>query len=78
MAVEFRLAIENRLGINMPMLSLTAGVTLSSIAMRMVKAASAGSDDSDMATRVLPHKTDDEFGRRTGRRARSPYAVKLG
>jgi len=60
MAVELRLAIESRLGIDLPMLSLTAGTTLSSIAMRIVKASSTGLDDGDIVTAALHHETDEE------------------
>jgi acyl carrier protein len=59
MAVELRLAVESRLGIDLPMLSLTASTTLSSIAMRIVKASSTGLDD-DIVTAALHHETNDE------------------
>ena len=56
MAVELRLALESRLGIDIPILSLSDGTTLTKIAARIVLALS---DESagDMAQTVAQHET---------------------
>jgi hypothetical protein len=56
MALELRLAIEARLGQELPLLSVGGGATLSAIATRIVKTAEASEGRDDTADRMARHE----------------------
>jgi NADPH:quinone reductase-like Zn-dependent oxidoreductase/acyl carrier protein len=57
MAVELRLALESRLGLTMPLLSMAEGVSLASLAARILATATGkGSQDQDIAAAALRHE----------------------
>jgi hypothetical protein len=67
MAVELRLALENRLRIDLPLVSLAEGTSVASIAARLAATVSAGSKDGELIALVARHEGIDD--------ARSPMAA---
>ena len=59
MAVELRLALENRLRVDLPLVSLTEGTSVSSIAIRLTAAVSTGSQDGDVIALAAHHEVID-------------------
>jgi phthiocerol/phenolphthiocerol synthesis type-I polyketide synthase C len=59
MAVELRLALENRLRIDLPLMSLAEGTSIASIAARMVGAFSGGSKDAEVMALTARHESLD-------------------
>ena len=60
MAVELRLALENRLRVDLPLVSLTVGTSVVSIATRLVAAVSAGPRDGEVIALAAHHEVVDE------------------
>jgi len=56
MAVELRLALENRLRIDLPLVSLTEGTSVASIAARLTAAVSAGPRDGEVIALAARHE----------------------
>lgn len=56
MAVELRLALENRLRIDLPLVSLTEGTSVASIAMRLTTAVSTGPRDGEVIALAAHHE----------------------
>ena len=56
MAVELRLALENRLRIDLPLVSLTEGTSVASIAARLTAAVSTGPRDGEVIALVAHHE----------------------
>jgi phthiocerol/phenolphthiocerol synthesis type-I polyketide synthase C len=56
MAVELRLALENRLRIELPLVSLTEGTSAASIAMRLVRTVSTAPKDSRVVALAACHE----------------------
>ena len=56
MAVELRLALENRLRIDLPLVSLAEGTSVASIAARLAAAVSTGSTDGELIALVVRHE----------------------
>ncbi len=61
MAVELRLALESRLRIDLPLVSLAEGTSAGSIAARLAAAISAGPKDGDLIALVARHEGLDEL-----------------
>jgi acyl transferase domain-containing protein/NADPH:quinone reductase-like Zn-dependent oxidoreductase/acyl carrier protein len=61
MAVELRLALENRLHIDLPLMSLAEGTSIASIATRLASAFSAGSQDAEVIALAARHESLDPF-----------------
>jgi acyl carrier protein len=59
MAVELRLALENRLRVDLPLVSLTEGTSVTSIATRLVAAVSTGPRDGEVIALVAHHEVVD-------------------
>ena len=59
MAVELRLAVETRLGIDMPLVSLSDNTSLSTIASRMVRGLSKPEVKATVLDAMLRHETSD-------------------
>jgi acyl carrier protein len=59
MAVELRLALENRLRVDLPLVSLTEGTSVASIAARLAAAISAGPRDGEIIALAAHHETLD-------------------
>ncbi|HVH77550.1 MAG TPA: SDR family NAD(P)-dependent oxidoreductase [Stellaceae bacterium] len=59
MAVELRLALETRLGIDLPLMSLAEGTSVASIAARLAATLSAGSRDGEVMAFVARHAAAD-------------------
>jgi acyl transferase domain-containing protein/acyl carrier protein len=62
MAVELRLVLENRLGVEVPLLSLTEGTTLSSIAARVVTILRGESDSEAVLAETLATRYETADG----------------
>ena len=60
MAVELRLALESRLRVDLPLVSLAEGTSIASIAARLAGAISTGSKDGDLIALVARHEDVDE------------------
>jgi hypothetical protein len=60
MAVELRLALENRLRIDLPLVSLAEGTSVASIAARLAGAVSTGSTDGELIALVVRHEGVDD------------------
>jgi acyl carrier protein len=60
MAVELRLALESRLRIDLPLVSLAEGTSVASIAARLAAAVSTGSKDGELIALVARHEELDE------------------
>jgi len=56
MAVELRLALEGRLRVDLPLVSLAEGTSVASIAQRLAAAFSTGPKDSDVIALVARHE----------------------
>jgi NAD(P)-dependent dehydrogenase (short-subunit alcohol dehydrogenase family)/acyl carrier protein len=61
MAVELRLALEARLGIDLPLVSLAEGTSIASIAARLGSALSSGAVPGDAATLAARHEAVDDI-----------------
>jgi hypothetical protein len=59
MAVELRLALENRLRVDLPLVSLTEGTSVASIAARLAAAVSTGARDSEVIALAAHHEAVD-------------------
>ena len=59
MAVELRLALENRLRVDLPLVSLTEGTSVASIAARLAAAVSTGPRDGEVIALVAHHEVVD-------------------
>jgi NADPH:quinone reductase-like Zn-dependent oxidoreductase/NAD(P)-dependent dehydrogenase (short-subunit alcohol dehydrogenase family)/acyl carrier protein len=60
MAVELRLALESRLRVDLPLVSLVEGTSVASIAGRLATAISTGPKDGDLIALVARHEGMDE------------------
>ena len=60
MAVELRLALESRLRIDLPLMSLAEGTSVASIAARLAGAVSAETSDGELMALVSRHEGADE------------------
>jgi phthiocerol/phenolphthiocerol synthesis type-I polyketide synthase C len=60
MAVELRLALESRLRVDLPLVSLAEGTSVASIAARLAAAVSTGSKDGELIALVARHEGIDE------------------
>jgi acyl carrier protein len=60
MAVELRLALENRLRVDLPLVSLTEGTSVASIAMRLTAAVSTGPRDGEIIALASHHEVVEE------------------
>ena len=71
MAVELRLALENRLRVDLPLMSLAEGTSVASIAVRLVGAVATGSNDAELIALVARHEgiADSAILMKTGRAA---------
>ncbi|MBO0739374.1 MAG: acyl carrier protein, partial [Alphaproteobacteria bacterium] len=56
MAVELRLALESRLRVDLPLMSLAEGTSVASIAARLVGAVSPGASNGDLVALVARHE----------------------
>jgi len=56
MAVELRLALENRLRVDLPLVSLTEGTSVASIAIRLTAAVSSGPRDGEVIALASHHE----------------------
>jgi phthiocerol/phenolphthiocerol synthesis type-I polyketide synthase C len=70
MAVELRLALETRLGIDLPLMSLAEGTSVASIAARLAAALSTGSRDGEVMAFVARHAAADPAASAPGGEAR--------
>jgi acyl transferase domain-containing protein/NADPH:quinone reductase-like Zn-dependent oxidoreductase/NAD(P)-dependent dehydrogenase (short-subunit alcohol dehydrogenase family)/acyl carrier protein len=61
MAVELRLALESRLRVDLPLVSLAEGTSVASIAARLATAISTGPKDGDLIALVARHEGMDEL-----------------
>ena len=61
MAVELRLALESRLRVDLPLVSLAEGTSVASIAGRLATAVSTGPKDGDLIALVARHEGVDEL-----------------
>ena len=59
MAVELRLALENRLRVDLPLVSLTEGTSVASIAARLTGAVSTGPRDGEVIALAARHEVID-------------------
>jgi phthiocerol/phenolphthiocerol synthesis type-I polyketide synthase C len=69
MAVELRLALENRLRVDLPLVSLTEGTSVASIAARLTGAVSTGPRDGEVIALAAHHEVID------GAQSRDPDRV---
>jgi acyl carrier protein len=71
MAVELRLALESRLRVDLPLMSLAEGTSVASIAARLAGAVSTGSSDGELVALVARHEgvEDPSFSAKAGRGA---------
>jgi len=78
MAVELRLALESRLRVDLPLMSLAEGTSVASIAARLAGAVSTRSSDNEMIALVARHEGVDgsPFPVRPGRAASSVIETK--
>jgi len=60
MAVELRLALENRLRVDLPLVSLAEGTSVSSIAARLAGAVATGRKDGEFIALVARHEGVEE------------------
>jgi acyl transferase domain-containing protein/NADPH:quinone reductase-like Zn-dependent oxidoreductase/NAD(P)-dependent dehydrogenase (short-subunit alcohol dehydrogenase family)/acyl carrier protein/SAM-dependent methyltransferase len=60
MAVELRLALESRLRVDLPLMSLAEGTSVASIAARLAGAVSTGSSDGELIALVARHEGVDD------------------
>jgi hypothetical protein len=60
MAVELRLALESRLRIDLPLMSLAEGTSVGSIAARLAGAVSTGAHDGELIALVARHEGVDD------------------
>jgi len=60
MAVELRLALENRLRIDLPLVSLTEGTSVAASAMRLTTAVSTGPRDGEVIALAAHHEVIEE------------------
>ena len=60
MAVELRLALEGRIRVDLPLVSLAEGTSVASIAARLAAAISTAPKDSDLIALVARHEGTDE------------------
>ena len=60
MAVELRLALESRLRVDLPLVSLAEGTSVASIAARLAAAISTGPKDGELIALVARHEGVDE------------------
>ncbi|MGC2203536.1 MAG: beta-ketoacyl reductase, partial [Stellaceae bacterium] len=68
MAVELRLALESRLRVDLPLVSLAEGTSVASIAARLAGAVSAGPKDGELVALVARHEGLDQTGLATAQR----------
>jgi phthiocerol/phenolphthiocerol synthesis type-I polyketide synthase C len=61
MAVELRLALESRLRIDLPLVSLVEGTSIASVAVRLGSALGAGSEAAEVAALAERHLSRDEM-----------------
>jgi hypothetical protein len=61
MAVELRLALESRLRVDLPLVSLVEGTSVASIAGRLATAISTGPKDGEVIALVARHEGTDEI-----------------
>jgi NADPH:quinone reductase-like Zn-dependent oxidoreductase/NAD(P)-dependent dehydrogenase (short-subunit alcohol dehydrogenase family)/acyl carrier protein len=61
MAVELRLALEGRLRVDLPLVSLAEGTSVASIAARLAGAISSGPKNSDLIALVARHEAMEEL-----------------
>jgi acyl carrier protein len=61
MAVELRLALEGRLRVDLPLVSLVEGTSVASIAARLAGAISSGPKNSDLIALVARHEAMEEL-----------------
>ena len=59
MAVELRLALENRLRVDLPLVSLAEGTSVASIAGRLANAVSTGPRDGEVVALAARHEVVD-------------------
>ena len=59
MAVELRLALENRLRVDLPLVSLTEGTSVASIAARLIAAVSTGPRDGEVIALAAQHEVTE-------------------
>jgi acyl carrier protein len=59
MAVELRLALESRLRVDLPLVSLAEGTSVTSIAKRLAGAVSKASSDGELIALVARHEGVD-------------------
>ena len=59
MAVELRLALENRLRVDLPLVSLTEGTSVASIAARLIAAVSTGPRDGEVIALAAHHEVTE-------------------
>jgi hypothetical protein len=60
MAVELRLALENQLRVDLPLVSLTEGTSVASIAARLLGSVSTAAKDSRVVAFAARHEFVDE------------------
>ena len=58
MAVELRLALEGRLRVDLPLVSLAEGTSVTSIAARLVGAVTTGPEDGELIALVARHEAE--------------------
>jgi hypothetical protein len=66
MAVELRLALESRLRIDLPLVSLAEGTSVASIAARLAGSISTGPKDGDLIALVARHEGTDDSSFQSG------------
>jgi NAD(P)-dependent dehydrogenase (short-subunit alcohol dehydrogenase family)/acyl carrier protein len=78
MAVELRLALESRLRVDLPLMSLAEGTSVASIAARLAGAVSTGSSDGELIALVARHEgvEDSSFSAKAERGASSMLETK--
>jgi phthiocerol/phenolphthiocerol synthesis type-I polyketide synthase C len=78
MAVELRLALESRLRVDLPLMSLAEGTSVASIAARLAGTVSTGSSDGELIALVARHEgvEDSSFSAKAGREASSMLEAK--
>jgi phthiocerol/phenolphthiocerol synthesis type-I polyketide synthase C len=65
MAVELRLALESRLRIDLPLMSLAEGTSIASVAVRLASAFPAGAKDAEVMALAARHENFDPTVRET-------------
>ena len=61
MAVELRMALETRLGIDLPLLSLSEGTTIAAVALLVVRALGIAGGDTATQSTFARYETDDDM-----------------